>query len=121
MFHLPAIHESLYASLLSLTESSTLGYPLPNSVAHPISVHTYPLVPRTPAFPLLCKAPTEVKPGNTDPTLIVNPHLQSATSIAYTRTLGLLRREIGPRFDLEKAWAEHIHYVRSHLLTQTWK
>lgn len=109
-FHIPATQEKLHASLQLLTDPSNLPYKLKPSQFPPISVFTYPLVPVTPAFPLLTTAPACVVPGNTAP---VDPHVLSATNLAYSKTLELLRREIGPRFDLEKIWGEHIYYVRT--------
>lgn len=108
MFHLAASQEKLYASLLPLTESSSLSYRLKTSVAHPISVHTYPLVPAAPVFPLLAKAPASIIPGENAP---VDPHVLSATNMSYTKTLSLLRKELGPHFDLEKIWGQHLYYV----------
>ena len=41
----------------------------------------------------------------------VDPYVRSATSLAYSRTLDLLRRQMGPHFDLEKLWEKHTYYV----------
>ncbi|EJD03993.1 uncharacterized protein FOMMEDRAFT_140082 [Fomitiporia mediterranea MF3/22] len=106
-FHLAAAQEKLQASLLSLTDTRGLSYSLKPTQFPPVLVYTYPLVPVTPAFPLLTTAPAAVVPGQNT---AVDPHVLSATNIAYTRSLELLRREIGPRFDLEKVWNDHIYY-----------
>jgi len=107
IFHISASQEKLHASLLPFTEPSNLTYEVKTADFHPLAVHTYPLVPATPPFPLLAKAPASVVPGeNTS----VDPYVLSATNLAYTKSLELLRRVLGPHFDLEKIWGEHIHY-----------
>lgn len=106
MFHLAASQEVLHASLLSIAEASAISRPTdPLAVA----IHTYPLIPASPPFPLLAKAPVSVVPGQS---FTINPHVLSACNVAYSKSLTLLRREIGPHFDLEKIWGEHIQYVR---------
>ncbi|KAL5518980.1 hypothetical protein ACEPAH_663 [Sanghuangporus vaninii] len=118
-FHIPSAQEKLHACLLPLTDVSNLPYKLKPSQFPPICVHTYPLVPVTPAFPLLTTAPASVVPGKIT---VVDPHVLSATNLAYSKTLELLRREIGPRFDLEKIWGEHVYYefsVRDALKTMS--
>ncbi|KAL5495300.1 hypothetical protein ACEPAI_763 [Sanghuangporus weigelae] len=118
-FHIPSAQEKLHASLLPLTDVSNLPYKLKPSQFPPIYVYTYPLVPITPAFPLLTTAPASVVPGKTR---VVDPHVLSATNLSYSKTLELLRREIGPRFDLEKIWGEHIYYefsIRDALKTMS--
>ncbi|KAH8120281.1 hypothetical protein DFH11DRAFT_1873505 [Phellopilus nigrolimitatus] len=107
IFHLASSQEKLYASLLPLTSPSSLAYKLKPSQFPPIATHTYPLVPVSPSFPLLAKAPASIVPGVK---LSVEPHVVSATNLAYTKTLEILRREIGPRFNLEKIWGDHIYY-----------
>lgn len=101
----------LHASLLPVTENSSLGYKLKPAQYPPVAIHTYPLVPSHPAFPLLSKAPASVTPGQNKS---IDPYVLSATNVAYTRTLELLKREIGPNFDLEKIWGEHLSYVGAH-------
>ena len=106
MFHLAASQEVLHASLLSIAQASAMSRPTdPPAVA----IHTYPLIPVSPPFPLSANAPVTVVPGQR---FTVNPHVLSASNVAYSKTLALLRREIGPHFDLEKIWGEHIQYVR---------
>ena len=105
MFHIASSQEALHASLLPLTELS--GFRIKE--APPIQLHTYPLVPVSPPFPLLAQAPTSVKPGQTRP---IDPNVLSATNLAYSRTLTLLKREVGPYFDLERIWEKHTYYVR---------
>lgn len=108
LFHIAASQEQLYASILPYTEPSNLKYRLQSSENPPIAVHAYPLVPTSVAFPLLSTAPASVVPGKR---VHVDPHILSATNIAYSKSLAFLRRSIGPCFDLEKVWGQHIHYV----------
>ncbi|KLO14497.1 NTF2-like protein [Schizopora paradoxa] len=100
MFHLAAAQETLHASLLPAFEE-TVEFPV-------VDVHTYPLVPVSPPFPLLSRAPVSVVPGQS--LTAINAHILSATNVAYSKSLALLRREIGPHFNLEKIWGEHIRY-----------
>lgn len=86
-----------------------MEYKLEVNETFPLAVHTYPRVPASPAFPLLTTAPAAVVPGQKTS---VDAYIVSATNIAYTKTLEVLRREIGPALDLEKIWGEHIYYVR---------
>lgn len=44
----------------------------------------------------------------------VDIYVRSAVGLSYSRTLDLLRRQLGPRFDLEKLWEKHTYYV-SHM------
>jgi len=107
IFHISSSQENIHASLLSLVDPANLTYRLKVNEAFPLAVHTYPRVPASPAFPLLTTAPAAVVPGRTTS---VDVYIVSATNIAYTKTLELLRREIGPALDLEKIWGEHIYY-----------
>ncbi|KZT30626.1 NTF2-like protein [Neolentinus lepideus HHB14362 ss-1] len=107
IFHLAASQEKLQASLSLLCTPDGLGYPLPTSKYHPIEVYTYPLVTVSPSFPLLTKPPVSLKSGEN---LSWDPYVQSATGLSYTRTLQLLRRELGPHFDLERLWEQHTYY-----------
>jgi len=107
MFHLAASQELLHASLLPLSDPSNIPYKLRPSSLPPLAVHTYPMVPAAPAFPLLAKPPASVVPGKN---VAVNPNILSATNLAYTKTLQLLRRELGPYFDLEKIWGQHLYF-----------
>lgn len=40
-----------------------------------------------------------------------DPYVRSATGVSYTRTLDLLKRTLGPHYDLEKLWEKHTYYV----------
>ncbi|KAJ3549651.1 hypothetical protein NM688_g5159 [Phlebia brevispora] len=39
-----------------------------------------------------------------------DPYTRSAVSLSYSRTLDLLRRHIGPYYELEKLWEKHTYY-----------
>ncbi|KAL0951305.1 hypothetical protein HGRIS_008012 [Hohenbuehelia grisea] len=106
-FHLPASQETLHANLAEYCDSSTYDYHLHTSAPPPVSIYTYPLVPESPPFPLLTKAPAQIIPGDAPP---ITPHVRSATSLSLSRTLALLRRCIGPHFDLEAIWEKHGQY-----------
>ncbi|OSC99467.1 NTF2-like protein [Trametes coccinea BRFM310] len=79
----------------------------PTSRHPPIAVHAYPLVPASPPFPFLAGPPIDHASGKVG---TIDPHLRSANNLAYTRTLELLRRELGPHFPLEKLWEKHTYY-----------
>ncbi|KAH9081995.1 hypothetical protein EDB83DRAFT_2335960 [Lactarius deliciosus] len=104
--HLSSSQEATHAAfqLLADSESSRLRsaseYP-------PITVYTYPSVPFDPPFPFKTKAPALVQAGESSS---VDPYIRSATNLSYSRTLALLRRELGPHFDLEKLWESHTYY-----------
>ncbi|KAH9025896.1 hypothetical protein EDB85DRAFT_210550 [Lactarius pseudohatsudake] len=104
--HLSSSQEATHAvfQLLADSESSQLRsaseYP-------PITVYTYPSVPFDPPFPFKTKAPALVQAGESSS---VDPYIRSATNLSYSRTLALLRRELGPHFDLEKLWERHTYY-----------
>ena len=100
--------EMAHAALQSLVVSGALPAPRTTAEHVPLSFFTYPLVPASPPFPFAAKAPALVVPGETSS---VNPHVRSATSLAYSRTLDLLRRQLGPHFDLEKLWEKHTYYA----------
>lgn len=87
-----------------------LGYSLPSSVHQPIVVHVYPAVEPLPPFPYLMKPPALVTAGEQSTT---DPYVRAATGLSYTRTLELLRRQLGPHYDLEKLWERHTYYVRT--------
>lgn len=105
MFHLAASQEIVHAALQSVSEAHTVSL-----TAEPpaVDIHTYPLIPVSPPFPLLARAPVSILPGQS---FTISPHVLSASNVAYSRSLALLRRELGPHFDLEKIWGEHIRYV----------
>ncbi|KDQ30878.1 hypothetical protein PLEOSDRAFT_166237 [Pleurotus ostreatus PC15] len=101
VFHIPASQELIHAALIPHTQTEQLN----NSRSHPtISVFTYPLVPEKFPFPLMLNAPSRAARET------VCPHIRSATTLSLTRTLTLLRRCIGPYFDLESVWEQHAHY-----------
>ncbi|KAI0068437.1 NTF2-like protein [Artomyces pyxidatus] len=108
MVHLSSAQEQLHASLELLTTSDSLGYSLSSAEYPPISVFAYPKVPSTPPFPYKSQAPATVRAGQAP--VPIDPYIRSATSLAYSRTLDLLRRQLGPRFDLEKLWERHTYY-----------
>jgi hypothetical protein len=94
LFHLSSQHESAHRSLLTLAEARGLnafGFPM-------IDIYTYPL-PASPPFPFSVTPPALAEAGKL---ISADPNLRSATGVAYTRTLTLLRRELGPHFNLEK-------------------
>ncbi|KAI9462478.1 hypothetical protein BJY52DRAFT_1257194 [Lactarius psammicola] len=117
--HLSSSQEETHAAfqLLADSEASQLRsaseYP-------PITVYTYPSVPFDPPFPFKTKAPALVQAGESSS---VDPYIRSATNLSYSRTLALLRRELGPHFDLEKLWERHTYYVKvpyvNHVATLT--
>ena len=112
--HLSSAQEETHAVFQLLADSeysqlrSASEYP-------PVTVYTYPRVPFDPPFPFKSKAPALLQAGETNS---VDPYIRSATNLSYSRTLALLRRELGPHFDLEKLWERHTHYVRAFTL---WK
>ncbi|OCH94761.1 NTF2-like protein [Obba rivulosa] len=107
IFHLASSQELLHASLIPWTDTRALGYTLPTSSFPPVSVYTYPLVSAKPPFPYMAKAPTLVRPGEAQS---VDLYVRSATGLAYTRTLDLLKRELGPHYNFEKLWEQHTYY-----------
>ncbi|KAI0080316.1 NTF2-like protein [Panus rudis PR-1116 ss-1] len=107
IFHLASAQEELHANLLPLSDTAALDYELPASAYHPFSVYTYPKVPSEPPFPFLMKAPALVTAGEKS---TADPHVRSATGVSLTRTLEILRRYLGPHFDLENLWEKHTYY-----------
>ncbi|KZV77514.1 NTF2-like protein [Peniophora sp. CONT] len=107
LIHLASSQEVSHAALQSLLASSTLPAPRTSAEHAPLAFFTYPLVSASPPFPFAAKAPTLVVAGETSS---VDPYVRSATSLAYSRTLDLLRRQLGPHFDLEKLWEKHTYY-----------
>ncbi|KAI0332005.1 hypothetical protein GY45DRAFT_1300045 [Cubamyces sp. BRFM 1775] len=105
LFHLSSKQEVLHASLLELAEQKSTD--IPTSRFPPIAVHAYPLVPVFPPFPFLAGPPIDHASRKVG---TIGPHLRSANNLAYTRTLELLRRELGPHFPLEKLWEKHTYY-----------
>lgn len=86
------------------------GYELDVATYNPVTVHSYPRVSAVPPFPFTSLPPIlqlqGVKQGNS-----IDPYIRSAVSLSYTRSLELLRRQLGPHFDLEKLWEMHTYYV----------
>lgn len=56
------------------------------------------------------KAPALVVAGEKS---AADPYTRSAVSLSYSRTLDLLKKLLGPHYDLEKLWEKHTYYVRS--------
>ncbi|CAL1695234.1 unnamed protein product [Somion occarium] len=107
IFHLSSSQENFQASLAILSDPTALGYTLPTSAYHPITVHSYPKVPANPPFPFLMKAPALVTAGEKSS---ADPYIRSATGVSYTRTLELLKRALGPHYDFERLWERHTYY-----------
>ncbi|THH11749.1 hypothetical protein EW146_g7942 [Bondarzewia mesenterica] len=107
VLHLASVQEKLHASLSLLTTPDSLLYELTPSDHLPIAVFTYPMVSASPPFPFSTKAPALVKAGES---FSVDPYVRSAVSLSYSRTLELLRRQLGPHFDLERLWEMHTYY-----------
>ncbi|TBU34644.1 NTF2-like protein [Dichomitus squalens] len=105
IFHLSAKQEALHASLIELAEKKAAG--IPTSKPPPVTVFTYPLVSASPPFPFEAGPPIDHASGKIR---TIAPHLRSANNLSYTRTLALLRRELGPHFPLEKLWEKHACY-----------
>ena len=107
LVHLATAQEKLHASL-SLLTPETLPYSLSPADHFPVVVYSYPMISASPPFPFKARAPAVV---NTGDVFSVDPYVRSATSLSYSRTLGLLRRQLGPHFDLESLWESHTYYV----------
>ncbi|KAL1951565.1 hypothetical protein VTO73DRAFT_714 [Trametes versicolor] len=105
LVHLSSKQEALHASLLEVAGEKATG--IPTSHYPPIVVHAYPFVPVSPPFPFEAGAPIDHASGRVG---TIDPHLRSANNLAYTRTLELLRRELGPHFPLEELWEKHTYY-----------
>lgn len=108
LVHLSHKQETLHASLAAAADPRTYGYTLPTSAYPPIAVHVYPAVQPMPPFPYLMKAPVLVTAGEKS---AADTYIRSATGLSYTRTLELLRRQLGPHYDLEMLWEKHTYYV----------
>ena len=74
----------------------------------PIAIFTYPFVDSNPPFPFTAGPPIDHASGKIT---TIAPYLRSANNLSYTRTLELLRRELGPHYPLEKLWDMHTYYV----------
>lgn len=75
---------------------------------NPVVAHGYPKVTAIPPFPFSTLPPL-LQSQNAAAT--VDPYIRSAVGLSYTRTLELLRRHLGPHFELEKLWEKHTYYV----------
>ncbi|KAI0274729.1 hypothetical protein BC834DRAFT_7954 [Gloeopeniophorella convolvens] len=106
MVHLASSQEESLAAFQLLAESGPIGPRAPGKEPL-LTVHAYPKVPSDPPFPFECKAPALVQAGETSS---VDPYIRSATNLSYSRTLALLRKELGPYLDLEKLWEKHTYY-----------
>ncbi len=111
IFHLSTNQDALNASLVEMIDSISLQHAVPTSCYPPVVVHTYPKVTADPPFPYSMKAPALVIAGETSS---VGPYIRSAVGLSYTRTLELLRRHLGPHFDLEGLWEKHTYFVSIH-------
>ena len=111
IIHLSSSQEETHAAFQLLADSESSQLRSANEYP-PITVYTYPRVPFDPPFPFRSKAPALVQAGESS---TVDPYIRSATNLSYSRTLALLRRELGPHFDLEKLWERHTYYVRASL------
>jgi len=107
VIHLSSVSGALYTSLETAIDPSNLHYALPTADFFPVTVFTYPKVPASPPFPYLAKTPALVTAGEKSS---VDVYIRSATNQSYTRTLELLRRQLGPHFPLEKLWEKHTFY-----------
>lgn len=106
IIHLSSSQEETHAAFQLLADSECSQLRSANEYP-PITVYTYPRVPFDPPFPFRSKAPALVQAGESS---TVDPYIRSATNLSYSRTLTLLRRELGPHFDLEKLWERHTYY-----------
>lgn len=106
LVHLATAQEKLHASL-SLVTPETLPYSLSPADHFPVVIYSYPMISASPPFPFKSRAPVVV---NTGDVFSVDPYVRSATSLSYSRTLELLRRQLGPHFDLESLWESHTYY-----------
>ncbi len=108
IFHLSAKQEALHASLQEIAEQKAEG--IPTSRHPPVTIHTYPFVSASPPFPFEAGPPIDHASGKVSS---IAPYLRSANNLSYTRTLALLRRELGPHFPFEKLWERHTYFVSS--------
>ena len=106
IIHLAAKQEALHASLQAIAEEKATG--IPTSRPPPVTIYTYPFVSSSPPFPFEAGPPIDHASGKIK---TVAPYLRSANNLSYTRTLEVLRRELGPHYPLEKLWERHAYYV----------
>ncbi|KAI0033414.1 hypothetical protein K488DRAFT_77907 [Vararia minispora EC-137] len=107
LVHLASSQETVHAALQEIMTSDLLPAPRTSADYALLTVHAYPKVEVSPPFPYLGKAPATVVAGEKS---TVEPSILSATSLAYSRTLDLLRRQLGPHFPLENLWEMHTYY-----------
>ncbi|KAI0094925.1 NTF2-like protein [Irpex rosettiformis] len=105
LMHLSSGQEDLHAS--AIVVSSTIEPTASPSLLLPLQVHVYPKVPSSPPFPYAMKPPALITAHENSEADI---YVRSAVCLSYSRTLDLLRRQLGPRFDLEKLWERHTYY-----------
>ena len=105
--HLTSDQEHIQLSLIALAASLDNGRTA--SAYQPLQAHVYPRVSFTPPFPFAMKPPALVEAHEKSS---VDIYTRSAVGLSYSRTLELLRRQLGPHFDLEKLWEKHTYYVR---------
>lgn len=107
LLHLSTSQEDLQAS--AIEAAASLEHTLAASAHQPVQAHVYPRVSSSPPFPFTMKAPALVIAEERSS---VDIYTRSAVGLSYSRTLELLRRQLGPHFDLEKLWEKHTYYVR---------
>ncbi|GJE85706.1 NTF2-like protein [Phanerochaete sordida] len=105
LVHLASSQEDLHASIVK--HSVDPGYEIEVSDFNPVTVQTYPKVSANPPFPFTTLPPLlQLQAAAT----IVDSYLRSAVGLSYTRSLELLKRHLGPHYDLEKLWEMHTYY-----------
>jgi hypothetical protein len=111
IYHLSSNQQTHQTALLPLTDPSSFGHELTTVDHFPIEVYTYPNVPHSPPFPFMLRPPAFAVAGET---IDVDPYIRSAHSLSHSRTLAILKRNLGPHFDLEKLWEAHTYHVSKH-------
>ncbi|KAI0814918.1 hypothetical protein BC629DRAFT_1588602 [Irpex lacteus] len=107
LLHLSSIQEGLHASVIEVSSTKGPGSTASQALLLPVQVHVYPKVGASPPFPYAVKAPALITAQENSE---VDIYVRSAVGLSYSRTLDLLRRQLGPRFDLEKLWEKHTYY-----------
>ncbi|KAI0348365.1 NTF2-like protein [Trametopsis cervina] len=93
--------------LAAIEATSAIDPSSTGSLLQPIQAFTYPKVTSSPPFPFNMKPPALIV---AEESTSVDIYTRSAVGLSYSRTLDLLRRQLGPRFDLEKLWEKHTYY-----------
>lgn len=106
LVHIASSQEDLHASIAQYSVDP--GYEVDVAAYHPVAVHVYPKVSAVPPFPFSTLPPLL---QSQTAAAAVDPYIRSAVGLSYTRTLELLRRHLGPHFELEKLWERHTYYV----------